>query len=205
MGYSSLAFWQNPLPLLYSLAMNQFLTFMFIVLALPLLIGCSSDREEYSPLTPAPETKRDPDDEMIRPAVAAFVKSAGAPAASSYDFRRIDLNYDGRRDALVILKSPYGHWCENNGCTMLVLRAGSTDFTTIGTIAPIREPIFVSGAATNGWRDLIVRVSGRLNETAKNVALKYNGRAYPKTPSGQPTLLRFHPSAHTNLFRESGR
>ena len=40
-----------------------------------------------------------------------------------YDFRRVDLNGDGKRDALVLFTNPYGYWCGDNGCSMLVMKA----------------------------------------------------------------------------------
>ena len=141
----------------------------------------------------------DPSDSIARDAVALFLKETGSPAYSSYDIRRIDLDADGRRDALVLLKSPYGYWCGAHGCAMLVLKASNDSFTLVNAIQPIREPLYIGQAQTNGWKDLIVRVSGRWDK-AKDVAMKFDGSTYPSNPSNLPPTIRMASSDDIRFF-----
>ncbi len=157
-----------------------------LMLILPLaLTACSSTSDDsaalYSPLTPLPGATVDPSDEEMRLAVQKFLNGSEAPANSTYDFTRIDLDADGRRDALVLFKNPYGFWCGMHGCTMLVLKAHDKNFELVNAIQPVREPLYVSRDKTNGWKDLIVRVSGRWSES-KDVAMRFDGHEYPQNP-----------------------
>ncbi len=158
-----------------------FLAF-FAILA---LAGCASTVPENDPLTPFPEAALDPDDEVLASAVQEFLLTTEAPNASHYEYSRTDLDNDGRRDALVLLNNPYGYWCGQHGCTMLVLRAHNNSFELVNAVQPIRTPLYISDSQTNGWKDLIVRVSGRQSE-AKDVAMQYNGERYPLSPDGLP-------------------
>lgn len=148
-----------------------------------------------------PDAVIDPPDASLRPAMDNFLKSTNAPAFSRYSFRRHDLNGDGRREALVILTNPYGYWCGLYGCTLLVMEANNDGFTLSSTIQTVREPIYISDIKTNGWNDIIVRVSGRWSET-KDVALQFNGAAYPPNPSELPSYLQLASSQGTKLFNE---
>ena len=162
---------------------------MRFLLALPLILAlcaCSGNSEHASgPLIPIPSGPIDPDDAVLRAAVTDFLGSSGAPVASDYEFSRFDLDADGRRDALVLFKNPYGYWCDMHGCTMLVLKAGDDRFTLVNAIQPVREPLYISPDASNGWRNLVVRVSGRW-DSAKDVAMRYNGQVYPENPDVLP-------------------
>lgn len=139
---------------------------------------------------PPPQAPVDPNDDRMREAVQSFLIHTKAPVSSRYEFQRVDLDADGLRDALVLLKTPYGYWCGMHGCALLVFKAGDDKFTLVNAVQPIREPLYISDRKTNGWKDLIVRVSGRWDR-AKNVALKFNGYQYPNDPSNLPSDLRF--------------
>lgn len=149
-----------------------------------ILNACSSAPESYDeagPLVPMHDVK-DPSDQELDHSVRKTLAEMKAPVYSGYEFRRIDLNKDGRRDALVLFKTPYGYWCGTHGCTMLVMEAHNKDFTLVNSIQPVRAPVYSTNSETNGWRDIIIRVSGRWDD-AKDVAAKYNGRAYPLDPA----------------------
>jgi len=134
-----------------------------------------------------------------------FLKQSGAPISSTYNFVRYDLNGDKRRDAVIVIKSPYGYWCGTHGCVMLVMKAHNNGFTLVNSIQPIREPIFLAKSKTNGWNNIIVKLSGRMNEKAKNVMLRYNGRTYPKDPSNlapYPINPATHPDFRRILYND---
>lgn len=193
--------WENESSTLYNADMNKFLAITLLAFTLPLITNCTGSAKDIAPLTPVPRDAIDPSDGMVKPAVDAFLKSARGPAVSSYDFRRVDLNGDRRRDALVLFKSPYGHWCETHGCTLLILKANDYGFETQSFTSPVREPIYATNETSKGWNDLVVRVSGR-TEKAKHVALRFNGSNYPSNPEKLPMILGFEAGEHTSLFRE---
>lgn len=175
---------------------------IFIALAL-LLTSCSSTTPTDGgniPLTPLPQEPIDPSDQILKQAVRDFLGSTEAPGASSYEFSRIDLNSDGRRDALVLFKTPYGYWCGTHGCTMLVFRAHNDHFTLLNAIQPFREPLYISDQTSNGWKDLVVRISGRWDK-AKNVTLRFDGKQYPSNPSKLPGQSQYTLSDYLPIFR----
>lgn len=160
------------------------------------LAACSSGSDHAGgPLTPVPNGPVDPSDDILRVAVADFLQTSGAPVSSKFQFSRFDLDADGRRDALVLFSNPYGYWCDINGCTMLVLKAGDDRFTLINAIQPVRGPLYIGDSQSNGWKDIVVRVSGRWN-AAKDVAMRYNGHEYPQNPDALPPF----PKGYTGQY-----
>ncbi len=162
--------------------------------------GGESRHAALNPLTPMPAAINEPSDAQLDVAVKSFLKESHAPAASIYSFRRTDLNSDGRRDALIIFKNPYGYWCGIYGCTMLVMEANEDSFKLVNAVQTVREPIYVSDTKTNGWNEIIMHISGRWTET-KDVALQYDGEKYPANPSELPPYLMMA-SAGKRLFYE---
>ncbi len=168
--------------------MNKYNRILFATLLLLALNACASPPETHS-LTPFPADIIDPDDEVLMRAVKDFLVTSDAPVSSRYEFSRQDLDSDGRRDALVLFKNPYGYWCGIHGCTILVMKANNDSFTLINAILPVRSPLYIGTTETNGWKDLIVRVSGRRKKT-KNVVMRFDGKRYPIHPDGQAPYFR---------------
>ncbi len=156
------------------------LIFMSFVLA-----SCSADRQAVvEPLTPMPVENafNDPNNEIFMSAVEEYITDLRAPAQTQYEFTRIDLDNDGRREGIVIMKTPHQYWCDMNGCRMAVFKATNEQFMLISEIAPVRGPMIVSKDLTNGWRDLVVRISGQADWDAREVPLQFDGRSYPSRP-----------------------
>lgn len=138
-------------------------------------------------------------DEKLFEAVTSFLQKRGAPAHSDYDFARVDLNHDGKRDGIVLFKLPHTYWCGWDGCGMLVLNAGAKEFTPISLIGNVRGPIYVSNQSQNGWRDIIIRISGaRMRD--KNIVLHFNGSGYPQSPLLAPDLNIPMSGLETEMF-----
>lgn len=138
----------------------------------------------------------------VQQAIADYTKQQGAPPDASNRFfaDTIDLNGDGTRDAIVVLSTSY--WCGTGGCTMLVLEGQKDNtFRLVSESSLVRPPITVSDTKTNGWRDLILTVSGG-GMPAKTVVLKFDGKKYPLNPSDQPGLPVNAPIQGTVLFPE---
>lgn len=174
---------------------------IFLLISLFFLCACGTPKKQCSTLLPMPLAQNDPTNEQLITAMTEHIKTIGAPAATRYQIARIDLNHDGFREGIIFIDGPYGYWCGAHGCTMKIFHAHPGTFTYLNTIKPVRSPIYVSTLETNGWSNLIVRVSGRA-QSAKNVMLKYNGRNYPENPeqaAPYSVSLENNPS-HTRLF-----
>ncbi len=165
--------------------MNKITRFFLSSLAILTLAGCASTQEEPELLLPFPQASADPGNEVLTSAIKEFLAETDAPNSSHYEFSRMDLDNDGRRDALILFNNPYGYWCGQHGCTMLVMRAHNDSFQLVNAVQPIRTPLYISDNNTNGWKDLIVRVSGR-QQDSKDVAMRFDGRKYPSSPDNLP-------------------
>lgn len=180
--------------------MKRFIAGLCVILSILSLTACSSTSDVATlPLVPMLAEPVDPDDSVMRESVTAFLQETGAPIASMYEFRRVDLDKDGRRDALVLFKNPYGYWCDTHGCTMLVLKADNEKFELVNAIQPVRAPLYVSENKTNGWNDIIINVTGRWSES-KHVAMMYNGKNYPDNPDTLPAYIRVASAGSQRLF-----
>ncbi|RZI99822.1 MAG: hypothetical protein EON90_09875 [Brevundimonas sp.] len=109
----------------------------------------------------------------------------------TYALARIDLNSDGRREAVAYLVDQ--GFCGTGGCTMVVLTpSGSTD-RRIGNTPTTRLPIRLLRSSHNGWRDIQtdVRGYGVANEQA---IVSYNGHRYLRQddqppPTNEPIII----------------
>ncbi len=161
------------------------------LLCMTLASGCASNEKPVQePLTPMPEVSsfNDPDNAQFMRAVVEYIDSKNGPGNTQYEFTRLDLNGDGRREGLVLLKTPHQYWCGFNGCPMVIFEAHNNHFSLKSEISPVRGPLMVSDKKTNGWNDIVVRVSGRAHADTKDVALQYDGTNYPPQPAFQPPL-----------------
>ncbi|HEY8189380.1 MAG TPA: hypothetical protein VIF12_01740 [Micavibrio sp.] len=173
-----------------------FFTLSSLILSTILLSGCSSSGPRplsYSddgPLTPLPDEflPQDPEDQVLDSAVQDYLKLTKAPLSSRYDFTRVDLDGDHRRDALVMMEGPHGYWCAANGCSLIVFRAADDHFEWSSNIFPVRGPLYVSNTTSEGWKNLIIRVTGQPDVKAKDVAMQFDGRRYPSNPLTQPSV-----------------
>lgn len=156
-----------------------------------LVSGCASgSRQQTDALMPIPDSAafEDPDNARFMQAVTEYIQYKKGPGNTRYEFTRLDLDNDGRREGIVLMKAPHQYWCGFNGCQMVVFRAHNDSFELVSEIAPVRGPLTISNHKTNGWNDIIVRVSGRMGGTTKDVALQYDGQAYPPQPAFQPPV-----------------
>lgn len=175
---------------------------LFLVTAVLCLTACSSHKDREPPVLPLPVQPafKDPDNAQFMAAVAEFVQSRGAPLQSRYEFTRIDLNNDGRRDGLVLMKSPHQYWCGANGCDMYVFMAANEHFELVSNIAPVRGPIIISDRTSNGWKDIIIHVSGRAGGDTKDVRLDFDGRTYPGQPAFKSKIQGGYKGGGTKIF-----
>lgn len=181
-------------------------SFFLLSLLIPLiaLSGCTSGkRTDDGPLTPMPDgfTAVDPDDHILDLAVKRYLAQANGPVSSRYEFTRVDLDGDKRRDALVMMVGPHHYWCAMDGCSLVVLKASDADFSVVSEIYPVRGPMYVSEKVTDeGWKNLIIRVSGQSYAKAKDVAMKFDGETYPRNPFFEPAITLSQADHGQRLF-----
>jgi len=152
------------------------------------LVACNGSSNDINhSLTPLPGAEKDlPDSALLEP-MATFITTQNAPPNSQYDLARIDLNGDGLREAITLFKNPYTHWCGWDGCGMAIFKATPQGFEPLSTISGVRGPIYISGLQSNGWKDIIIRISGT-NMPAKNIVMRFDGNGYPSSPMLAPDL-----------------
>jgi len=171
---------------------------------LEVIIG---DGKETSSTTPSAESAvAQPQQEAVlksalHKALVQFLATEKIPDDSSHRCYAgfADLNGDNSLDAIVIMTGMY--WCGTGGCTMLVYEGRDRSFTLVSSTSLVRPPVTVSAATTNGWRDLVVTVSGG-GMPGKIVALQFDGRKYPANPSMLDALSGGVPATGLKLFAE---
>lgn len=174
--------------------MNRLVPALF--LALLSLTACGTGRTQGV----AGISDPGPDNSHLDAAVQDWLKSGNGPVSSRYNYTRSDLNGDGKADALVMFSGPHYSWCDINGCSLAVFRADGDRFVPVSQIFPVRGPLYISENKTDGWKDLVVHISGEVTRDAKNVALHYNGTSYPKDPLSAPEIRMSQADYGQKLF-----
>lgn len=170
------------------------LIFLLLLLSSGFLSACGTSRQQLSnqdPLLPLPAdfSIHDPGNEVLMASLENYVNTRSGPANTQFQYARIDLNGDGRREGIVIMNSPHSYWCNLDGCTMLVFEAKDDSFIPRSQVAPVRGPLLVSRARSNGWNDIVMRVTDHTNwNNTRDVALRFDGRSYPPRPDHSPPV-----------------
>jgi hypothetical protein len=187
--------------IIITMSRSAFLSFITILA----LTGCGTAPDEPAfegPLTPMPRAEiMEPSDTVLAAAITQYLDIANGPANTLYDFTRVDLDGDTRRDALVMMKGPHNYWCGMDGCSLVVFKAADDHFTMVSEIFPVRGPMYVSNRISDeGWRNLVVHVSGQSYARAKDVALKFDGSGYPRNPFFEPEIIISQADQGQRLF-----
>jgi hypothetical protein len=179
----------------------------FSAALLGLLVGCSSAPAPAGTPAPAPppaaRAASGPAERPARP-VAAPVAASPARAArlraasveqamaqflareraagpeARHVVERIDLNRDGRDDAIVLLQSR--RYCSARGCALLVFERVGDAYELHSRLLLGRTPLIAAETHTGGWRDLVAPMT---SPTAgmRLVMLKHTERGYPDDPT----------------------
>jgi len=110
-----------------------------------------------------------------------------------------DLNGDGREETVVYVAGP--SVCGTGGCDTLVLESEDNGLRLVTRISVTRPPIVAASASTNGWRDIIVHVSGGGIIPGYDARLRFDGRTYPDTPPVEPAEPIEQPARGTVLIQ----
>lgn len=125
-------------------------------------------------------------DNRLERAIMATLGESGAQADTPvhYYYNRVDLNGDGKPEALVYLFGPAV--CGTGGCSAYVFQLEGARYKLISELNPARNPIVVSSSRTRGWKDLIVPVAGGGVRSEYYAKLQFDGRQYPENPTVPP-------------------
>lgn len=98
-----------------------------------------------------------------------------------YYYNDVDLDGDGQNEVFVQLVGMYVSG--TGGDTGLLFRQRDGHYEHVQTFTLVRNPVIVSNNRTNGWRDLIMEMSGGGAELTQ-VKLQFDGRKYPAVSDG---------------------
>ena len=101
-------------------------------------------------------------------------------AQTDFDVALFDLNQDGLKDAVVLLKG--SNWCGSGGCTMLIFKGlPNQQFEFISKTTLVDIPVYSTTYLHNEWKQLLV-----YSRKHGQVVLKFDGMKYPLNPSLLP-------------------
>lgn len=103
-----------------------------------------------------------------------------------YAVKGIDLNGDGRLEAVIYLNGPVT--CGSGGCSAYVLTPEGPGYRAVMDASVTRAPITVLDTSTNGWRDLTVDVGGGGGPSG-HVKMTFDGSSYPSNPTVAPAEM----------------
>lgn len=109
-------------------------------------------------------------------------------ADTGYRATLVDLNGDGRREAVVLMNGP--GWCGSGGCSLWVLTPRGRSWRMVTQATIMNPPIRVLPSRSHGWSELSamvddgagpdyevrLSVNGRLNPTITRLPEPTNGR-----------------------------
>ncbi|MGK0465754.1 hypothetical protein [Clostridium sp.] len=119
-----------------------------------------------------------------------------------YYYNKVDLNEDGNPEIFVYLVGP--SVCGTGGCSAAILKKENEEYTLLSEFSLVNNPIIISNKKTNGYKDIVMYVSGGGIESFFAL-MQYNGATYPRNPSIQPkiepgTNLDGHSKLKENTF-----
>ena len=97
-------------------------------------------------------------DTSARKSLRVFLDTFDSHLKDRYDAVFVDLNGDGKAEAIVYLKSK--DWCGSGGCTTLILARDGDSWKLLTKISITRPPIRVLAGKSSGWRSIGVWVQG---------------------------------------------
>jgi hypothetical protein len=119
---------------------------------------------------------------------------------SQYDFAGVDLNGDGKSEALVLFSGQ--DWCVQTGCSLVVFQEEATGYKVISHVTRVRPPVLIGPEANFGWRDLMVATGGG-PAPVRTVRLGFSGKGYPINALLQPEPLQEMLSRSQQVMAES--
>ena len=157
-----------------------------IVLAvIAILISCVCNAQDipFEKLTQGKEPV------ILKRALAKLLKQYEvSPKRSKYITVMLDLDADGKKDALVLFNDM--NFCGGSGaggCSLFAFGCNASNCNPWFNIDIVNPPFYISDERTKGLPDFIGALAG-MDGAGKFSILKYDGKAYPMLPEdGQTT------------------
>jgi len=121
--------------------------------------------------------------QWVEARVGRFGESV-ADSQTRYMTSLVDLNGDGRPEALIYVTGP--DWCGTGGCVLLVLKRDGASWQVVNWTPAVRPPIRVLDSKTHGWRDLGIQRAGGGIKAAYEEVRGFNGIKYSAKQSVKP-------------------
>jgi hypothetical protein len=149
---------------------GRLLSALSLSLALVVLGGCAAS----------------PQQETASPQLAKQLNETlgDVPGPIHYFAKQVDLDGDGRAEYVVHVAGPMV--CGSGGCDTFVFAQEGSGLRLVSRTSVTRTPIVVASTTTQGWRDLVVRVSGGGIIPGYDARLRFDGRTYPANPTVPP-------------------
>ena len=126
----------------------------------------------------------------LRVSLRNYISGRWGPSFPETRYRAtlVDLNGDGRREAVVLVNGP--GWCGSGGCSLWVLTPRGRSWRMVTQATVMNPPIRVLPSRSHGWSELSamvhdgagpgyevrLSVNGRLNPTITRLPEASNGR-----------------------------
>lgn len=158
-----------------------------IVLVSASLLSCGA--AGYVPTQGIPAQDPDVEHAGLRISLQNYItgRRGQIDADTGYRAALVDLNGDGRREAVVLMT---GDWCGSGGCSLWVLTPRGRSWRMVTQATVMNPPIRVLPSRNHGWSELSamvddgagpdyevrLSVNGRLNPTITRLPEPSNGR-----------------------------
>ena len=169
------------------------ISFMFLVLTVLVYMTTGSigsahpNREnaevDVSDVTNVPsDTKPDP---KLEDAFSKVFDLKRGEDHIQYYYNHIDLNDDRQPETFVyVVGFPV---CGSGGCSGALFTKENNEYKLVTTFSLVRSPVIIQDEKTNGWKNIIMYVSGGGIKGAYKL-LRFDGKTYPSNPSVQPDV-----------------
>ncbi|WP_409421605.1 hypothetical protein ABHF91_00755 [Pseudaeromonas sp. ZJS20] len=136
----------------------------------------AADTPTAAPLPPSLSAASTADPQVEQALRDYFVMSRSDPHQASYRYGLLDLNGDGRPEALVQM-----NWCSGGQCVWLIFQGQSQGYRFAARIEALAAPFYVASHTQRGWHDLLAPGSA-----GSWVQLSHDGISYPVRTQGAP-------------------
>lgn len=125
------------------------------------------------------------------PALENEIKAwAEESAIPSYKRAFVDLNDDGRDDAVVLVADT--KYCGSGGWSLVIFQGVAGGFKVVSSAIKSREPVFLLPERNKGWHTVSVSVARGGTAGPGQVMMRFDGREYPNDADGQPKATKDH-------------
>lgn len=124
-------------------------------------------------------------DVKLEEAIRGIYKLRPAAEQANYYYNYVDLDGDGTKEIFVFLQGPF--FSGTGGNSALLFKNQSGQYQLISQFTLVRNPILISKNKTNGWKNIILPVSGG-GIAPFFAVLHFDGTGYQTNPSIAPKL-----------------